>query len=79
MTLTQKNWGILLAPDMIRKQGQLSIHTENQILGLFSQATWENIFKKAGLVMQKTTLSGVYEKYILDKGEYPLTIFIGKK
>lgn len=26
---------------LIRKQGQLSIHTENQILGLFSQATWE--------------------------------------
>ena len=64
---------------LIRKQGQLSIHTENQILGLFPQATWENIFNKAGLEMQSTALSGVYEKYILDKGEYPLTIFIGKK
>lgn len=64
---------------LIRKQGQLSIHTENQILGLFPQATWENIFIKSGLVMQRTTLSNVYEKYILDKGEYPLTIFIGKK
>lgn len=64
---------------LIRKQGRLSIHTENQILGLFPQATWENIFIKSGLVMQRTTLSSVYEKYILDKGEYPLTIFIGKK
>ena len=50
---------------LIRKKGQLSIHTENQILGLFSQATWENIFKKAGFVIQKTTLSDVYEKYII--------------
>lgn len=64
---------------LIRKRGQLSIHTENQILGLFPQAIWENIFIKAGLVIQKTTLSGVYEKYILNNGEYPLTIFIGKK
>lgn len=64
---------------LIRKQGKLSIHTENQILGLFPQTIWENIFLQAGLVIQMTTLSGVYEKYILDKGEYPLTIFIGKK
>lgn len=64
---------------LIRRQGQLSIHTENQILGLFPQAAWDNIFLKAGIVMQRQILSGVYEKYILDKGEYPLTIFIGKK
>jgi len=64
---------------LIRKRGQLSIHTENQILGLFPQAIWEKMFIKAGLVIQKTTLSGVYEKYILNNGEYPLTIFIGKK
>ena len=64
---------------LIRKNGQLSIHTENQILGLFSQKTWENIFKKAGLAIQQVTLSDVYEKYILDNGEYPLTVFIGKK
>lgn len=64
---------------LIRKQGQLSMHTENQILGLFPQAIWENIFKKAGIEMQRRTLSGVYEKYILDKGEYPLTIYIGEK
>lgn len=64
---------------LIRKQGQLSIQTENQILGLFSQTTWENIFKKADLIIQKTTLSDVYEKYILNNGMYPLTIFIGKK
>ena len=64
---------------LIRKQGELSIHTEHQVLGLFSQATWENLFNNAGLTMQKAILSGIYEKYILNEGEYPLTIFIGKK
>jgi ubiquinone/menaquinone biosynthesis C-methylase UbiE len=63
---------------LIREHGELSIYTENQILGLFPQAIWENIFMKAGVVMQKTTLSGVYEKYILGNGEYPLTVFIGR-
>lgn len=64
---------------LIRRQGELSIHTENQVLGLFPLAFWENIFKRVGIEMQRTTLSGVYERYMLDKGEYPLTIFIGTK
>lgn len=64
---------------LIRKNGKLTIHTENQILGLFPLATWGSIFKKAGLAVQKKTLSDVYKKHILNSGEYPLTIFIGKK
>ncbi|MGB5895305.1 MAG: class I SAM-dependent methyltransferase [Ignavibacteriaceae bacterium] len=87
VTLLENNYINIFKPNtyeatfmyLIRKQGELSIHTENQVLGLFSQATWENMFNNAGLTMQKATLSGIYEKYILDEGEYPLTIFIGKK
>jgi ubiquinone/menaquinone biosynthesis C-methylase UbiE len=64
---------------LIRNKGELSVYTENQILGLFSEATWEKLFNNAGLKMQKVILSDMYKKYILDSGEYPLTIFIGKK
>ena len=64
---------------LIRKQGELSIHTEHQVLGLFSQAVWEKVFKSAGLTVQNATLNGIYDKNILNKGEYPLTIFLGKK
>jgi hypothetical protein len=40
---------------------------------------WDDIFKDAGLTMQKKNLDGIYENYLLGEGEYPLTIFIGQK
>ena len=64
---------------LIRKQGELTIHTDHQVLGLFSQTTWEKVFNDAELTMQKTNLNGIYDKHLLGDGEYPLTIFIGQK
>jgi ubiquinone/menaquinone biosynthesis C-methylase UbiE len=64
---------------LIRQQGELTIHTDHQVLGLFSQATWEKVFNDAELTMQKTNLNGIYDKHLLGDGEYPLTVFIGQK
>lgn len=64
---------------LIRRQGELTIHTDHQVLGIFPQATWEQIFNDAGLTMLKTNLNGRYDKYLLGDGEYPLTIFVGQK
>lgn len=64
---------------LIRQQGELTIHTDRQVLGLFSQATWEKLFNDAELTMQKTRLNGIYDQYLLGDGEYPLTIFVGRK
>jgi ubiquinone/menaquinone biosynthesis C-methylase UbiE len=64
---------------LIRQQGELTIHTDHQVLGLFSQATWEKLFNDAQLTMQKTNLNGIYDQYLLGDGEYPLTIFVGQK
>jgi len=64
---------------LIRQQGELTIHTDHQVLGLFSQATWEKVFNDAELAMQKTNLNGIYDKNLLGDGEYPLTIFVGQK
>ncbi len=64
---------------LIRKHGELTIHTENQVLGLFSQATWDQVFKETGVEMKKSILNGVYDKFILNEGEYPLTLFVGRK
>ena len=64
---------------LIRRQGELTIQTEHQVLGLFSQATWEKVFNDAELTMQKTELNGIYDKYLLSDGDYPLTIFVGQK
>ncbi len=64
---------------LIRQQGELATHTDHHVLGLFSQATWEEVFNDAGLTMQKTILNGIYDKYLLGDGEYPLTLFVGQK
>ena len=64
---------------LIRQQGELSIHTDHQVLGLFSQAAWEQVFNDAELPMQKTNLNGIYDKYLLGDGDYPLTVFVGRK
>lgn len=64
---------------LIRQKGELTIHTEQQVLGLFAQATWDEVFKNAGITMRKTSLNGIYDSYLLNDGEYPLSIFVGQK
>jgi len=64
---------------LIRQQGELTIHTEQQVLGLFSQAIWDDAFKQAGMTMQQKSLDGIYDPVLLDDGEYPLVIFTGRK
>jgi len=64
---------------LIRQHGELTIHTDHQVLGLFSQATWEKVFKEAGLTMRQVTLDGAYDRHLLGEGEYPLTVFVGQR
>ncbi len=64
---------------LIRERGELTIHTEKQVLGLFSQEIWNAVFRNAGITMQKSSLDGIYDSYLLNDGEYPLVIFVGQK
>ncbi|MBN1120638.1 MAG: class I SAM-dependent methyltransferase [Anaerolineae bacterium] len=64
---------------LIREQGELTIHTDRHVLGLFSLAAWEKVFMDAGIAIQRTNLDGIYDPYLLNDGDYPLTIFVGQK
>jgi len=64
---------------LIRQKGELVIHTEQQVLGLFPQAIWDEVFMNAGITMQKANMDGLYDSYLLNDGEYPLIIFVGQK
>lgn len=64
---------------LVRRRGELSIHTECHVLGLFSQEAWRTVFAEAGLSLQDTALDGTYDRYLLGGGEYPLRVFVGKK
>jgi hypothetical protein len=87
LTLLENNYIDPYRPDtyqatlvyLIRDRGELTIHTECHVLGLFSQEAWEKVFADAGLSLQQTDLDGSYDKYLLGEGEYPLKIFIGRK
>jgi len=64
---------------LIRREGELSIHTDRHRLGLFSQLEWLAIFHDAGLRVKQVKLDGVYDPYIIGEGAYPMQVFIGVK
>ncbi len=64
---------------LIRRAGKLSIHTDNHKLGLFSQFEWLSLLHGAGLEVRQIRLEGVYDRFVLEKGEYPMQVFVGVK
>lgn len=62
---------------LIRRQGNLTVHMDRHDLGLFPQAVWEKVFMDCGLALHQHALDGVYDKYLIKGGEYPLRIFVG--
>lgn len=64
---------------LIRRGGELTLATDRHVLGLFPRAAWDDVFREAGLTMEATVLDGVYDDHLLGEGEYPLTVFVGRK
>lgn len=64
---------------LIRRRGELTIHTEQQVLGLFPEKTWDRLFAETGFAMEKVPLAGAYDPYLLGESEYPMTVFVGAK
>lgn len=64
---------------LIRRDGVLSVHTDRHRLGLFSQAEWRSLLKEAGLQVKQTRLDGVYDRFIIGEGTYPMQVFISLK
>ena len=64
---------------LIRHKGKLSTYMEESKAGLFPRKTWDVVLKDAGFNMETRSLDGIYDKYLLGEGEYPMTVFIGRK
>lgn len=62
---------------LIRTSGELSIHHEVYTLGLFSHEEWLDIFKMVNLQVREINLDHLHDQYLLEDGEYKLTVFIG--
>lgn len=62
---------------LIRRRGELTLHTDRHVLGLFPRAVWDQAFADAGFHMQATNLDGAYDPYLLGDGAYPQLVYVG--
>lgn len=61
---------------LIRDKGRLETYTDIHTLGLFDKKTWQSFLKAEGFEIKETKEEHFYDEYLLEKGEYPLHIFI---
>ena len=64
---------------LIRRDGELKIYTDRHVLGLFSQHEWLSVLQDAGLSVRQEELQGMYDRFILGEGQYPMQVYIGVK
>ena len=61
---------------LVRRRGELEIHTDRHIIGLFASQIWHDLFKELAMEVKQVALKELYDPFILGKGEYPLQIFV---
>lgn len=64
---------------LIRRKGELEIHSDSCTIGLFPLATWLSLFEAAGFEVNQMKLEHDYDRYILGEGKYLLRMFICSK
>ncbi len=64
---------------LIRSRGELTMRTERQILGLFPLPVGKRYSRTRDSRCRKTTLNGAYDRYLLNDGEYAITVFTGSQ
>lgn len=60
---------------LIRRNGQAEFFHEIHTIGLFSHETWINLFRKAGFEIKERKITDLYDRYLMENGEYTLTVF----
>ena len=85
ITLFENNYVVKPAGDvweatvvyLIRRQGELEIHSGRCRGGLFPLATWHTLFEQAGLeVLQETLSDDTYDRFLMNQGKYRLRRFV---
>ena len=61
---------------LIRRNGKLEIHTDRHILGLFKLKKWNDLLKQQGFIVKQMNVDHLYDRFMLENGIYPLTMFI---
>jgi SAM-dependent methyltransferase len=64
---------------LIRKRGELTVHHDCHVIGLFTGSEWNTLFCEAGLTVSCFPLAGLYDRYLMGEGEYPMSVFVCTK
>jgi SAM-dependent methyltransferase len=64
---------------LIRNKGKLKIYRDRHLIGLFPLATWMTLLKKVGFEVTQKKLTDLYDRFILESGEYIQTMFVCNK
>ncbi len=62
---------------LIRRKGKLEIHHDSFTAGLFPLKTWLGLFREAGFKVEQRKLKHLYDRFVMEKGEYVLRMFVG--
>jgi SAM-dependent methyltransferase len=61
---------------LIRQKSKLRIHTECHTLGIFNLKTWLELLKEVGFEVKQMKMEGLYDRFIMEEGKYPLMVFV---
>ena len=64
---------------LVRRKKKLKIYTDIHTIGLFDLKTWTAILKDRGFKSKKINLNNMYDRFMLNDGEYPQLLFICRK
>ncbi len=64
---------------LVRRKGKLKIYHDRHTIGLFTLETWVRLIKNIGLDMTQLKINNLYDRFIMNAGEYSQTMFVCHK
>jgi SAM-dependent methyltransferase len=64
---------------LVRRKGKVKIYHERHTIGLFPLETWVRLIKNIGLDMTQLKINNLYDRFIMNAGEYSQTMFVCHK
>jgi SAM-dependent methyltransferase len=65
---------------LIRRKGELEIHTDCHTIGIFKLETWLDLLKEVGFDnVNQISMDHTYDHFIAGEGKYPRLIFVCRK
>lgn len=61
---------------LIRRSGRLTIHSDRHKIGLFGSMAWNSLLKNEGFHIRKMRMDHLYDRFLMENGEYKQTVFI---